>query len=79
MARIVVIHSRAGAGFRRGGIAHAQGRAEHPIGVFTEGQLKAIQAEPLLDAEIVGEADEAAEKKAALAASRAAAKSVKAD
>lgn len=78
MARTVIIHSRGGAGFRRGGIAHAQGRAEHPIATFTEEQLKAIQAEPLLDVEIVGEADEAAEKKAAQAAARAAAKAEKA-
>jgi len=61
MARIVIIHSRGGPGFRRGGIAHVQGRAEHPIATFTDEQLEAIEAEPLLEMEIVGEDDPAPE------------------
>ena len=51
--QLVIIHSRGGDGFRRGGIAHRAGRDEHPIELFTEEQLAAIQAEPLLSVEIV--------------------------
>lgn len=53
MAKQVIIYSRAGGGFRRGGIAHKPGRDEHPFERFTDEQLAAIKAEPLLHVEIV--------------------------
>jgi len=45
-------------GFRRCGIAHSTKATVYPDDRFTEGELKALRAEPMLTVDIV-EADEA--------------------
>lgn len=42
-------------GFRRCGVAHPSGPTEYPAGTFTQAQLAALQAEPMLVVEIVEE------------------------
>lgn len=40
-------------GFRRAGVAHAAGPVDWPAGAFTAEQLAALQAEPMLDVEVL--------------------------
>lgn len=46
------------AGFRRAGMAHPAEPVDHEAGTFTEAQLAALQAEPMLVVEVAGPAKE---------------------
>ena len=75
-------------GFRRAGVAHPAKPVDHPIDRFTDTQLAALKADPMLDVRIVDDpaakaaADKAAADKAAaekVAAEKAAAEKAAAD
>lgn len=40
-------------GFRRCGVAHPKSAVDHPDDAFTAGQLKELQAEPMLLVEVI--------------------------
>ena len=42
-------------GFRRCGVSHPKAPTEHPDGTFSDAEIETLEAEPMLDVEVVPE------------------------